>query len=533
MELSLPAGNLQSAIVAFENGADSVYFGFKDFSMRKRAENFSFDDFLRIKRYAEDNNKKIYVTLNTLIEENDIKNVYKILKFLDFYKVDGIIICDYNILNIAKKYFPSLTLHSSTQMCAINSQRVKILKEMGFKRVVLSRELSIDEIKKIREEHRDVELKIFIHGALCYCISGLCRASEAFSSRSQNDGDCIGVCRWKFKDESGKISYPFSLSDLQSNKEIIKDLESIGVDALKVEGRLKNTSYIKWTTKYYRAIIDKKDDKTIEFYKTKSETAFSRETSTGYFYKNKNGVSTRNPDHTGTVIGEFITPNSVKLSSVIKTHDGLMYFNKREECIKFSLGFNHSKDTLVLKNSDAKIGEKLYKIKDEDENEKSFNPLSYKKYKKSLGLNIKLNENSITINDKTYSLNLQKANKIQNTEENIKKIFTTQSEIFETTIENIESFIPLSDLFVSIKELKAIRNTFIQDKEKQAQNYLNEIPEDLEYKKFTYPVECEKAIFTSLSGLPKDGVYTSCMGGKERKLKVVKKGRYTFTYLVE
>ena len=168
-ELAIPAGSLQCALYAFKGGADAVYFGLKSFSARKGAVNFSFEDVRKIKAYCQANGRKFYVTLNTIVSDSELKEVIPLLRQLEYLQPDGVIVQDLGIARIMRKHFPSLPLHGSTQLAVHTINGVKQLQELGFSRVVLSRELSFEEIKAIREACPDVELKVFIHGARRRC----------------------------------------------------------------------------------------------------------------------------------------------------------------------------------------------------------------------------------------------------------------------------------------------------------------------------------------------------------------------------
>ena len=212
-ELALPAGSLQCALYAFKGGADAVYFGLKSFSARKGAVNFSFEDVRKLKALCSDGGqyegKKFYVTLNTLASDVQLKEVILLLRQLDYLRPDGLIVQDLGIAKIIREHFPNLALHGSTQLAVHTIDGVKELQRLGFSRVVLSRELSFDEIKAIREACPDIELKVFIHGALCYGFSGLCMASQFITGdreRSANRGGCSQICRTWFRcRETGKI----------------------------------------------------------------------------------------------------------------------------------------------------------------------------------------------------------------------------------------------------------------------------------------------------------------------------------------
>nr|MCR5731386.1 U32 family peptidase [Sphaerochaetaceae bacterium] len=256
IELALPAGSLETALTAFNYGADAVYFGMKEFSARKGAVNFSEEDLSKIRAYALKNGKKIYVTVNTLIDDKSVDRCIDLLSMLSFYGCDGVITQDIGLARIMRKYFPSLPIHGSTQLAVHTIEGVKELVDLGFERVVLSRELNFSEIEKIRRACPDVELKAFIHGALCYGFSGLCSASFLKCGRSANGGECAQICRSWFEDkDNGERGYFFSLEDLRIGEELIR-LNEIGIDSAKIEGRLKSPEYVASVTRYYRTILD-------------------------------------------------------------------------------------------------------------------------------------------------------------------------------------------------------------------------------------------------------------------------------------
>ena len=225
IELAMPAGTIEEALVAFNAGADAVYFGMKEFSARKGAGNFSLEDLSKIRKLSLDRNRKIYVTVNTLIDDASLPAAYRLLSDISGIGADGIITQDLGIARIIGNDFPSLPLHGSTQLAVHTISGVKEMQDLGFERVVLSRELTLDEIRRIREACPDIELKVFIHGALCYGFSGLCMASHEITGRSANEGSCAQICRtWFVDEESGRKLYPFSLKDLDAGR-YVKELE--------------------------------------------------------------------------------------------------------------------------------------------------------------------------------------------------------------------------------------------------------------------------------------------------------------------
>ena len=193
-ELALPAGSLQAALQAFKEGAGAVYLGLQQFSARKGAANFSFEELSRLKQVAKTAGRKIYVTVNTLVTDAELEEMETLLKQIAFLELDGAIVQDLGVARMIRTTFPhTIPLHGSTQLAVHTVSGVKAMQLMGFSRVVLSRELTLSEIEAIRRACPDIELKVFIHGALCYGFSGLCMASHIMAGRSENRGECAQI----------------------------------------------------------------------------------------------------------------------------------------------------------------------------------------------------------------------------------------------------------------------------------------------------------------------------------------------------
>ncbi len=252
-ELLSPAGSLEAFFAAMEKGADAVYAGLKDFSARAKAKNFSLSQMERMTAYAHGNGKKVYVTLNTLVKEAELPLLVDNLAALEAMRVDGVILQDLAVARIAREYFPGIPLHASTQMTIHNSLGVRQLEELGFERVVLARELHIDEIKHIVSTC-NAEIECFIHGALCFSISGQCFFSSFLGGHSGNRGRCAQPCRRQYK-YKGKEGYYLSTNDF-SSIEMIPHLMDAGVHSLKIEGRMKSAEYVASVIGAYRMVLD-------------------------------------------------------------------------------------------------------------------------------------------------------------------------------------------------------------------------------------------------------------------------------------
>ncbi len=258
-ELLAPAGDYNSAVAAVEAGADAIYFGGKEFSARNFAVNCSREEIARIIDYAHLRGVKCYAAVNTLVKDAEFSRLYEYINFLYAEGIDALIIQDLGVLNLVQKYWPDLPLHASTQMSAHNINDVLGLEKMGFKRVVLARELTLEEIREIKSKVK-IELECFVHGALCFSYSGQCYMSSMIGGRSGNRGRCAQPCRKKYnlaEFSNGKIldrnGYLFSTRDLCA-LDILDELPF--VDSLKIEGRIKNAAYVAGVAQKYRKHID-------------------------------------------------------------------------------------------------------------------------------------------------------------------------------------------------------------------------------------------------------------------------------------
>ncbi len=263
VELLAPAGNMESLDAAIGEGADAVYLGLKSFNARLRTTNFAWNQFGATIDALHKQNKKIYVTVNTVCEERETERLYRFLSYLNEMKPDGLIVQDYAVMRLAQEFFPNLELHASTQMNVESAHGVRLLQNAGIKRVVLARELGLDEIRKIKNE-TGADLEVFVHGALCVSESGLCLFSSFLGGKSANRGMCAQACRRYYTAEVPggiKQGYYFSPCDLQLIEQI-PDLIEAGVNSFKIEGRMKSAEYVGSVVAAYRYVIDHyKEDK--------------------------------------------------------------------------------------------------------------------------------------------------------------------------------------------------------------------------------------------------------------------------------
>ena len=252
-ELLAPAGSLEAFFAAMESGADAVYCGLQSFSARAKAKNFSLDDLSAMTGYAHERQRKLFVTMNTLVKEEELPLLIDNLAAVEQAGVDALIIQDLGVWRTAREHFPNLPLHSSTQMTVHNSAGVKQLEQMGFERAVLARELTLPEIQHIRSQTQ-MELEHFIHGALCFCFSGQCYFSSFLGGKSGNRGRCTQPCRRRYN-YRGKHGYYFSPNDL-SAIELLPALQDAGVSSFKIEGRMKSAEYVANVVTAYRKMMD-------------------------------------------------------------------------------------------------------------------------------------------------------------------------------------------------------------------------------------------------------------------------------------
>lgn len=252
-ELLAPAGSLESFFAAMEKGADAVYVGLREFSARARARNFTLSQLERMLAYAHLHGRRIYVTLNTLVKERELPQLVDSLAALAGMGVDGVIVQDLAVARLVRRHFPSIPLHASTQMTVHNTAGVRVLQELGFRRVVLARELALDEVAAIAGATQ-LEVEVFVHGALCFSISGQCFFSSYLGGHSGNRGRCAQPCR-RLYGHRGKQGYFFSTNDL-SAIDMVADLARAGVGSLKIEGRMKSAEYVAGVVQAYRMVLD-------------------------------------------------------------------------------------------------------------------------------------------------------------------------------------------------------------------------------------------------------------------------------------
>lgn len=294
MELLAPAGNFDKLVTAVHFGADAVYFAGKQFGLRAFAGNFSDEEIVKAMDFLHAHGKKGYVTLNIVAKDSDFQNIDPYLQLLVEAKVDGVIVSDVGVIYYLRKNFPILNVHVSTQANVNNSFSAKFFADMGVTRIVLAREMSIDEIALLRKNlPKNVEIEAFVHGAMCISYSGRCLLSNYLTGRDSNRGACVQACRWQYTirevgrkdelpiEEDERGTYILNSKDL-CMIEHLQELEKAGVVSLKIEGRMKSDYYVASVVNAYRRALDKKNE--MSLLQEELEKTSHRRYTTGFYF---------------------------------------------------------------------------------------------------------------------------------------------------------------------------------------------------------------------------------------------------------
>lgn len=381
VELLSPVGNFETLKLVVENGCDAVYLAGKKFGARAFSNNFTNDELMDAINYCHLYGVKVYITINTIIYEDEIDEFLDYVRFLHINNVDAVITQDIGIADLIHKKFPNLELHASTQMNIMDIDSLKFLKNIGFTRVVLARETPIELIRQMKKKV-DIELEVFIHGALCVSCSGQCLISYFKTGRSGNRGMCAQLCRRPY--DLYKDNERIYLNDkfLLSPKDLctiekIDELIDAGIDSFKIEGRMKSKEYAALTTRVYRNKIDNSISTKEDIINMKK--LFNREYTLGHLF-NKTGKDLINgyrPNHMGVFIGEVIECKngrvSIKLTDELNQEDAIRIIGKKEEGFYVNMLYKNN----LLVNSASKgdvvevnckesfpLGSKVYKTID-------------------------------------------------------------------------------------------------------------------------------------------------------------------------
>ncbi len=393
LELLVPAGSLEVLKVAVVYGADAVYIGGEIFSLREKAKNFSKEDMAEGIRFAHEHGVKVYVTANIFAHNEDLKEAKEYFQELEELKPDAVLISDPGLFMLAKENCPSVQIHVSTQANNTNYEIFRFWRQLGATRVVTARELSLKEIKEIREHiPEDMEIESFIHGAMCISYSGRCLLSNYFTGRDANHGACTHPCRWKYAVveekrpgeylpvyENERGTYIFNSKDL-CMIEHLPDMIDAGIDSFKIEGRMKTALYVATVARTYRKAIDDylKDpalyEKNMPWYLDQISDCTYRQFTTGFFYGKPN-YETQIYDNNTYVVGYTY------LGTVLKYEDGYGYFQQKN---KFSVG-----ETIeVMKPNGDNIEVEVKSIKNEEGEEMESCPHSKQMLFVDLGIEL-------------------------------------------------------------------------------------------------------------------------------------------------
>ena len=359
VELLSPAGNKQMLISAINSGADAIYLAGKKYGARKFAANFSNAEIVDAIKYAHLYGVKVYVTINTLIYEDEIDSFLEYVKFLYQNNVDAVLMQDLGMINLVRKIYPNLEVHASTQMHNHNIEGIKYLHDIGVKRVVLARELSLQEIKDIGVP---IEKEVFVYGALCISYSGQCLMSSCLLNRSGNRGECAGMCRLPYKLYENNQYIETDGEYLLSPKELnvltnLREVLDSGVDSLKIEGRMKSPEYVAYVTRLFRRLIDNyynnevmniTDEEMINLKKL-----YNREFTLGHLFneKNYNLMNIKSSNHIGTHLGKArIYRDKIKicLDDYISQGDGIRFGNNQGMFVNYL----YDKDFLLINSAE-------------------------------------------------------------------------------------------------------------------------------------------------------------------------------------
>lgn len=491
-ELLAPAGNIKCLKAAIMAGCDAVYLAGNKYGARAFATNFTDDELIEAIKYAHLYGVKVYVTVNTLIYEREVDDFINYIDFLHRNNVDAILIQDIGMMHLIRNIFPNLEVHASTQMHIHNIEGVRLAKELGLNRVVLARETSIDDIKRIKKE--GIEIEIFTHGALCVSYSGQCLMSSMIGGRSANRGQCAGSCRLIYDiidQNNNKLNkdkkYPLSLKDLNT-LESVGELIELGVDSLKIEGRMKRSEYVYLVISLYRKAIDSYIEKgyvdiTKEELK-ELKVLYNRYFTKGFLFneEGKNIVNGYRPNHMGIEIGKVIDVYHDKVKILLKDkvniNDGIRIignpdvgFNlnvfklnnnivkkaKAKDIIEVRIKGKVQKGSIVVKttdylsinNIDKKIKESLRKV--------SINGTLTLKENKHIKLKLSDGINTVLVESDNI---IEKANKVSTEKDRIiKQISKLGDTIYKFNSLDIDMD---NNLFVPIKILNDLRRNAIE-----------------------------------------------------------------------
>lgn len=500
MKIVAPAGNMERFKAAISATADEIYLGLKGYGARRNADNFTLEELKEAIDYAHLRGSRIFLTLNTIMTNSEIEVLYPKLKELYNHGLDAIIVQDLGYADYLYKNFPSIEIHGSTQMTVANHYEINYLKELGFTRIVLPRELSFNEIKEIREK-TDMELEVFVSGSLCISFSGNCYMSSFIGGRSGNRGMCAQPCRKEYKTSCGEKSYFLSPKDQLYGFDEIKKLQEIGVESIKVEGRMKDVSYVYETVNYFRSLINGIDKE------ENTPKLFNRGYSRGYFYNNDKSIMNRDYSfNMGEKIGEVFGKN-IKLTDDVVAGDGITFVSKDYKSLggtylnkaaskneKISLNFPDG-TKYIFRNFNKRLNDEISKKLKTTDKKLEINFEFEAKLNENLKLKIYLedeNKNRILEIQEISEIKTQEAQKKSVTVDDVKEKISEIGDS-EFSVKNIEVNID-ENIFIPMSELKNLKRLTVEKFRQEILSYFRrDLDEELKIlNREYYKLEIEK-----------------------------------------
>lgn len=497
-ELLAPAGDFETLKQAIHNGCDAVYLGGKKFGARSFAPNFNEKELKEAISYCHLYGVKIYITVNTLVYEHEMKEVLDYIEFLYRNGVDALIMQDLGLISVVHERFPNLEIHASTQMHNHNSNQLKLLKELGITRVVLARELSLKEIEDLAKT-TDLELEVFVHGALCICYSGECLFSSLLLDRSGNRGSCAGICRLPFSLYEEESKVPTSGKYLLSPKELnelnnMEKLMASSITSFKIEGRMKSPTTIGYITRLYRQMMDQISNNEKPYLTPKQiknlYSLFNREFTKGYLFEeaDKDLMNNKSPNHHGIFLGQVLSVTKkrikIKLEEELSQEDGIRFMPENKGMIvnyiydQKGLLQHHAKQGTIVEVDNKigleKSGGSVRKTIDHQLEEELKN-YSLKKIPIALTVSASRETGLLQVSLCDQENLVEKAEKIV---ENAVKNPTSEERIIEQltkmgstlfTVTEIKKEID-SNIFIPIKELNELRRLLCRELEEVRRN---------------------------------------------------------------
>lgn len=523
IELLAPAGDIEALKAAVENGADAIYIGGSMFSARQYANNFMEKELLEAVSYAHSRSVKIYVAVNTLVANEEINALVNYLYSLAKAQVDALIVQDLGVANLINNVLPQMELHASTQMAIHNSQGVNFLEEMGFKRCVLAREVSFENIHLIKESS-SLELETFIHGALCVAYSGQCLMSSMIGGRSGNRGRCAQPCRMKYTlvNNKGKkiLDTNKTGEHLLSPKDLkmidhIPELVEAGIASLKIEGRMKRPEYVATVVRNYRKAIDQyytdpTNFKVSEDMHKELEQIFNRGFTTGYYFGNQGFelMSYKRPNNRGILLGRVIKTGAkltkIKLNEPLAVGDGYEVWVTKGGRVageikqifhqgkKVEKAFPNQEVEIKI-NGKPKIGDRVFKTHDAELMQKAKESFLSPKVKQKMNLELKVvleegKEVKVTASDEegylVSCIGDFKVEKAQKHAVTYDILWSQFSRLGNSPFQLVELKAVIPDgLMVPVSELNKLRRQIVDKLLQNRQNkFLKELPNKKEYE---------------------------------------------------